>query len=68
MGVALLGWGRFFNRNGNRVSVPAPATEPDTPWFALPNAGLDRDDDRGLEPPAGRFRGGLEEPVLFAIL
>jgi alpha-amylase len=33
MGVALLGWGRFFDRHGNRVTVSAPSTEPSTPWL-----------------------------------
>jgi len=33
MGVALMAWGRFFDRHGNRVTVPAPSTDPGTPWL-----------------------------------
>ncbi len=33
MGVTPLGWGRFFDRHGNRVSVPTPATGSGTPWL-----------------------------------
>ena len=31
MGVALIAWGRFFDRHGNRITVPAPSTEPGVP-------------------------------------
>ena len=33
MGVALIAWGRFFDRAGNRITVPAPSTEPGAPWL-----------------------------------
>jgi alpha-amylase len=33
MGVALVAWGRFFDRQGRRVTVPAPSTEPGEPWL-----------------------------------
>jgi alpha-amylase len=33
MGVALIAWGRFFDLNGNRVTVPAPTTDPGAPWL-----------------------------------
>jgi len=33
MGVALIAWGRFFDRHGNRITVPAPSTEPGVPWL-----------------------------------
>jgi len=33
MGVALITWGRFFDRQGQRVTVPAPSTNPGAPWL-----------------------------------
>jgi alpha-amylase len=33
MGVALIAWGRFIDRNGNKVTVPAPSTDPNAPWL-----------------------------------
>jgi len=33
MGVALIAWGRFFDRHGQRVTVPAPSTDPGAPWL-----------------------------------
>ena len=33
MGVALIAWGRFFDQHGNRVTVPAPPTNPSSPWL-----------------------------------
>ncbi len=33
MGVALIAWGRFFDANGNKVTVPAPSTNPGAPWL-----------------------------------
>jgi alpha-amylase len=32
MGVALIAWGRFF-RDGEKVTVPAPNTDPGKPWL-----------------------------------
>jgi len=33
MGVALIAWGRFFDRAGNKITVPAPSTTPGAPWL-----------------------------------
>jgi alpha-amylase len=33
VGVALIAWGRFFDRHGQRVTVPAPSTDPGAPWL-----------------------------------
>jgi alpha-amylase len=33
MGVALIAWGRFFDGRGNRVTVPAPSTDPGAVWL-----------------------------------
>ncbi|MBV9863112.1 MAG: hypothetical protein JO267_13310 [Alphaproteobacteria bacterium] len=33
MGVALIAWGRFFDAHGNRITVPAPSTDPGAPWL-----------------------------------
>ncbi|HEY2137940.1 MAG TPA: hypothetical protein VGH49_18790 [Xanthobacteraceae bacterium] len=33
MGVALVAWGRFFDPQGNRVTVPAPSTNAGAPWL-----------------------------------
>ena len=33
MGVALIAWGRFFDGHGNRVTVPAPSTNPGAVWL-----------------------------------
>lgn len=33
MGVALIAWGRFFDSNNSRVTVPAPSTTPGAPWL-----------------------------------
>jgi len=33
MGVALIAWGRFFDGQGQRVTVPAPSTDPGAPWL-----------------------------------
>ena len=33
MGVALIAWGRFFDGRRNRVTVPAPSTNPAAPWL-----------------------------------
>ena len=63
MTVSLIGWGRFFDRNGNRITVPAPSTDPRKPWLwdllaaKVPNlaaVGFDR-----LQlPPASKAQGG----------
>jgi alpha-amylase len=33
MAVGLISWGRFFDSSGNRVTVPAPSTDPGKPWL-----------------------------------
>jgi hypothetical protein len=33
MTVSLIGWGRFFDPYGNRITVPAPSTDPGKPWL-----------------------------------
>ncbi|HTU18157.1 MAG TPA: hypothetical protein VMG10_08840 [Gemmataceae bacterium] len=33
MAVGLIAWGRFFDSAGNRVTVPAPPTDPGRPWL-----------------------------------
>jgi len=63
MTVSLIGWGRFFDRVGNRVTVPAPSTNPGKPWLwdllaseaaNLAAAGF----DRIQLPPASKAQGG----------
>ncbi|MFP4894903.1 hypothetical protein [Paraburkholderia sp. EG304] len=64
MGVALIAWGRFFER-GQRVTVPAPSTDPDALWlwdrlasiaWDLRGAGF-----TALQlPPASKAEGGAE--------
>jgi alpha-amylase len=63
MGVALVAWGRFFDRQGNRVTVPAPSTQPGAPWLldflarhALP---LRRAGFTAIQlPPTSKAEGG----------
>ncbi|WP_213806449.1 hypothetical protein [Granulicella sp. dw_53] len=33
MAIGLIAWGRFFDRAGNKVTVPAPPTDPGKPWL-----------------------------------
>jgi alpha-amylase len=33
MSVALITWGRFVDSKGNKVTVPAPTTDPGSPWL-----------------------------------
>ena len=63
MTVSLIGWGRFFDKTGNRVTVPAPSTDPGKPWLwdmlaaecqNLANIGF----DRIQLPPASKAQGG----------
>jgi len=63
MSVSLIGWGRFFDRNGNRITVPAPSTDSGKPWLwdllaaKVPNlaaVGF----DRIQLPPASKAQGG----------
>ncbi len=63
MGVALIAWGRFFDENGNRNTVPAPTSNPNAPWLwdflakealALRTVGF-----TALQlPPASKAEGG----------
>jgi alpha-amylase len=63
MTVSLIGWGRFFDKNGNRITVPAPSTDPGKPWLwdllaaeaeNLAAVGF----DRIQLPPASKAQGG----------
>jgi len=63
MTVSLIGWGRFFDKFGNKVTVPAPSTDPDKPWLwdllaaeaqNLASVGF----DRIQLPPASKAQGG----------
>ena len=63
MGVALIAWGRFLDGRGNRVTVPAPSTDPGAVWlldflarhaFALRRAGF-----TAIQlPPTSKAQGG----------
>jgi alpha-amylase len=33
MGVALVFWGRFRDAQGNKITIPAPTTDPGAPWL-----------------------------------
>jgi len=33
MAICLISWGRFFDPAGNRITVPAPSTDPGKPWL-----------------------------------
>ncbi len=63
MTVSLIGWGRFFDKSGNRITVPAPSTDPGKPWLwdmlaaeckNLAEIGF----DRIQLPPASKAQGG----------
>jgi|SRR5579862_3420764 len=63
MGVALISWGRFFDKNGNKITVPAPSTNPGAPWYwdflAKEAAALRRVGFSALQlPPASKAQGG----------
>lgn len=63
MGVALIAWGRFYDRSGNRVTVRAPSTEAGAPWLwdwlAAEAAELRRVGFTALQlPPASKVQGG----------
>ena len=63
MSVSLIGWGRFFDDEGNRITVPAPPTDPKKPWLwdflasqarNLAETGF----DRIQLPPCSKAQGG----------
>ncbi len=63
MSVSLIGWGRFFDNHGNKVTVPAPNTDPGKPWLwdllateaaNLASVGF----DRIQLPPVSKAQGG----------
>ncbi len=63
MSVSLIGWGRFFDRHGNKITVPAPTTDPGKPWLwdmlaaeaeNLASVGF----DRIQLPPSSKAQGG----------
>jgi alpha-amylase len=63
MGVALIAWGRFFDKHGNRITVPAPNTTPGAPWLwdflAKEAPALRRVEFSTLQlPPSGKAQGG----------
>ena len=63
MGVALIGWGRFFDKQGNKITVPAPSTTPGAPWLwdflASEANALRRVGFSALQlPPVGKVQGG----------
>lgn len=62
MSVSLIAWGRFFDAEGNKITVPAPSTEPGAPWLwdfltaQIPTLTHSFDD---LQlPPASKAQGG----------
>nr|WP_321986530.1 hypothetical protein [uncultured Lichenicoccus sp.] len=62
MGVALIAWGRFIIA-GQRVTVPAPSTDPDAPWLwdfiAGEAAALRQVGFTAIQvPPASKAQGG----------
>jgi alpha-amylase len=62
MGVALIAWGRFFH-NGDKVTVPAPNTDPGKPWLwdfiAKEAPALRRVGFTAIQaPPASKALGG----------
>ncbi|MEX3936341.1 hypothetical protein AB4Y32_31925 [Paraburkholderia phymatum] len=64
MGVALIAWGRFM-KGGEKVTVPAPDTDPGAPWlwdFLAGAAGnLRRAGFTALQlPPASKAQGGAD--------
>jgi alpha-amylase len=63
MGVALIAWGRFIDKNGNKITVPAPSTTPGAPWLwdflAKEASALRKVGFSALQlPPAGKAQGG----------
>src|SRR5438270_3164863 len=63
MGVALVAWGRFLDKHGHKVTVPAPSTTPGAPWLwdflAKEAAALRRAGFSALQlPPASKAQGG----------
>jgi alpha-amylase len=63
MTVSLIGWGRFFDSKGNKVTVLAPRSDPGKPWLwdmlaaeaeNLAAVGF----DRIQLPPASKAQGG----------
>lgn len=63
MSISLIGWGRFFDGAGSRITVPAPVSDPGKPWLwdllaskahLLAKAGF----DRIQLPPASKAQGG----------
>ena len=63
MSVSLVGWARFFDAKGNRVTVPAPSTDRGATWLWDLLAGQARElaavgFDRILLPPVSKAQGG----------
>lgn len=63
MGVALIGWGRFIEPDGSRITVPAPSTNPGYPWLwdflASQATTLSQIGFTAIQlPPASKAQGG----------
>ncbi|HUH68100.1 MAG TPA: hypothetical protein VLZ05_04005 [Mycobacterium sp.] len=63
MSVALIGWGRFIEPDGSRITVPAPSTNPGYPWLwdflASQATTLSQIGFTALQlPPASKAQGG----------
>lgn len=62
MSIGLIAWGRFFDANGNKITVPAPSTEKDVPWladFVAENAqAISQSFDFVQWPPLNKVQGG----------
>ena len=63
MGVALIAWGRFFDKDGKKITVPAPNSPPGAPWLwdflAKESSALRRVGFTALQlPPAAKAQGG----------
>jgi alpha-amylase len=63
MTVSLIGWGRFYDNHGNKITVPAPSSDAGKPWLwdflaaeaeNLASVGF----DRIQLPPASKAQGG----------
>jgi alpha-amylase len=65
MGVALISWGCFFDKHGNKITVPAPSTTPGVPWYwdflAKEASALRRVGFTAVQlPPASKAQGGAQ--------
>lgn len=60
--VGLIAWGRFVDGNGNKVTVPAPSSDPGKPWLAdmirENAASIAASFDMVQWPPTSKAQGG----------